>query len=298
MQPVQALREQYESELQAQRYTNPLQLLMSDAPLTSGSILTSCPNITENSSNEQIAAQSCSSGPVDAENSSGGPAEALTVHSIRSDSRGLNGDQAAEGTDKQDVCTGTANTHIHQLPYSHSYSYNTLHYPGCGAAMEDLPYLEILCVSDATCNAHQSLAADGGAQVEEENSATKSPRSYEKQGSLITLAWSKPPGEDTDYEAETAGQSQDVESSLKTQVQPRDINSTAEDMQSAETFEERDREDLKRTLFQSDPTGDPDAQSADQHCSTVRQVLCKCKADHRILHYSFMHLIFFRLYSH
>ena len=124
--------------------------------------------------------------------------------------------------------------------------------------MEDLPYLEILCVSDATSNTHEPFAGDGGAQDEEEGSATKSPQSYEKQGSLIALAWSKPPEEDTDYEAEAAdrdrAQSQDGASSLQT----RDMCSTAEHSQCEETATESHDEELKPTLFQSGSTG--------QHC--------------------------------
>ncbi len=141
--------------------------------------------------------------------------------------------------------------------------------PGCGAAMEDLPYLEILCVSDATSNAHQSLAAEGGAHEAEEGSAARSPQSYEKQGSLIALAWSKPPEEACEAEAAGTGQSQDVGSSLKTRVQPSDIRSTAEHTQCAETSGDRDREDLEPTLFKCGSTGHPGAQSADQQCSQV-----------------------------
>ncbi|XP_044050666.1 uncharacterized protein LOC122875507 isoform X2 [Siniperca chuatsi] len=254
VQGVQALRHEYESELQAQRYTNPLQLLVSDSPLTSGSILTPFPNLTDNRSNEQITAQSCCSGPVKAQNSSGGPAGAPRVDSIRRASRELNGVQAADGVDKQDVCTG------------------------CGVAMEDLPYLEILCVSDAASNTHQSLAAEGGAQEEEEGSAPKSPQSYEKQGSLIAVAWSKPPEDDTDYEAEAAvggtGQSQDAESSLKTQVQTSDMSSTGGHAECEETSGEREREDL----FLSASTGQPDAQSADQQCNIVGQLTLEERA--------------------
>lgn len=161
--------------------------------------------------------------------------------------------------------------------------------------MEDLPYLEILCVSDAASNAHQSLDAEAGPQ-EGECGATKSPQSYEKQGSLITLAWSKPTEEDTDCEAEAAGQSRDVVS--KTQVQPSNLNSTTENMQFVETLGDRDREDLKPTLFHSDSTGHLDTLSTDQQCNIVGQVLCKCKADHETLYYYVMHLISSLLYSH
>lgn len=144
--------------------------------------------------------------------------------------------------------------------------------------MEDLPYLEILCVSDATSNAHQSLEADGPAQEEEVGSATKSPHSYEKQGSLIALAWSKPPENDTDCEAGAAVGGTGL-------VQSSDTSSTAEHTQCDETSGESDREELKPTRFHSDSTGHHNAQSADQQCSTVRQVLCKCQADHKTFYY-------------
>ncbi|KAK9516758.1 hypothetical protein VZT92_024671 [Zoarces viviparus] len=226
---VRALREAYESELQAQRYTNLLQLI-SEGPLTSGSIIPPYPNLTENSINEQTTALSCYSGPVDAQNSSGGPAEAPTVDSIRRASRELNVMQAAEWTDNEDVCIG------------------------CGAVMEDLPYLEILCGSDATS---QSLTADRGAQEEGVGSATKSSQSYEKQDSLITLAWSKPTEDDTEYEEGAAvrgtGQSRDV--------QPNDTSSTAEHT----PWEETTGEEMKPTLLHSESTGHP---NADQQCST------------------------------
>lgn len=123
--------------------------------------------------------------------------------------------------------------------------------------MEDLPYLEILCVSDATSNTHQSLAVDGEAQEEEVGSTTKSPQSYEKQGSLIALAWSKPPEDDTDCEAAVRGTGQ------RQGVQPSDTSSTAGHTQSEETSGESDREEMK-------PTGHP--------CSTAGQVLYKYKA--------------------
>ncbi|XP_030282130.1 uncharacterized protein LOC115586861 [Sparus aurata] len=226
-QRVQALRDEFESQLQAQRYTNSLQLLISDAYPS--------PNFNENSSNEQIATQSCGSGAVDAPRSSDQPAEALMVDSISGDRRELNGVQA----DRQDVCTG------------------------CGATVEELPYLEIVCVSDATSHSHQSPAAEGEAQVKEEGSATKIPQSFEKQDSLITLAWSKPPEDDTDCEE----QSQGGEGCMQTQVQPTDISSIAEHRQSEETF--GDREDLRPTLMWSDSTGHSDPQAADQQCSTL-----------------------------
>ncbi|KAK5867485.1 hypothetical protein PBY51_011972 [Eleginops maclovinus] len=228
---LQALQDEYKSELQAPLYTNFLQLI-SGAPLTS--ILTTDPNSKESSSNEQIAAQSCISGQVDAQNSSNVPDEASSVDSVSD----LQVVQATECTDEQDICTG------------------------CGAVMEDLPYLEILSVSNATSNTHQSHAADGGAQEEDVSTATKSPQSYEKQGSLIAFAWSQPAEEDTDYEAAGAAggeQGQEVRSS--------DTSSTAEHTQCEETSAESDREEKKPTQLHSESTD----QSADQQGSTVEQ---------------------------
>ncbi|KAL3061629.1 hypothetical protein OYC64_009725 [Pagothenia borchgrevinki] len=218
---VQALRDEYKSELQAPRYTNLLQLI-SDAPLTSGSILTTDPNLKESSSNAQ--------------NGIKGPDETSSVDSISD----LQVVQATECTDEQDVCTG------------------------CGAVMEDLPYLEILCVSDATSNTHNT---DGGAQEEEGAAATKSPQSFEKQGSLIAFAWSQPAEDETDYEEEgAAGAAQ------RQEVQSSDTSSTAEHTQGEETSAESDREEKKPTQLHSESTDHPHAQSADQQGSTVEQL--------------------------
>lgn len=184
------------------------------------------------------------------------------VDSISGDRRELNGVQA----DRQDVCTGSANKGNRWFPPCTITPAVTLLCitPGCGATVEELPYLEIVCVSDATSHSHQSPAAEGEAQVKEEGSATKIPQSFEKQDSLITLAWSKPPEDDTDCEE----QSQGGEGCMQTQVQPTDISSIAEHRQSEETF--GDREDLRPTLMWSDSTGHSDPQAADQQCSTVR----------------------------
>lgn len=151
--------------------------------------------------------------------------------------------------------------------------------------MEELPYLEILCVSNATSNTHQSIAIEKRAQEEEDGSTTTSAQSYEKQGSLITLAWSKPPDADTDNDAESAGvgtgQSLDSESSMHTRVRSGDMGSTAGDTQCDETSGESHDEECGST-------GHRDVQSADQQCSTETQVLfhCACKADHRTLCYT------------
>ncbi|TNN24867.1 hypothetical protein EYF80_065007 [Liparis tanakae] len=106
--------------------------------------------------------------------------------------------------------------------------------------MEDLPYLEILCVSDATSGS-----------LEEEGVATESLLRREEQGSLITCAWSKPPMVHTECEGGAAvretGQSQDE--------QPGDASRTAE-----HTPGERDREEGRHTLFHLDFTGHPHAE--------------------------------------
>lgn len=131
-----------------------------------------------------------------------------------------------------------------------------------------MPYLEILCGSDATTNAPQSLAAEGGAQLEDRGGETKSPQSYQKQGSLITLAWSKPPEDNTDHEAQAAGNSPHGVNCLRTQIQPSDICSSSEHIQVEETSGERDEECLKPMLILSEST----SRSAEQQCSTIRQV--------------------------
>lgn len=142
--------------------------------------------------------------------------------------------------------------------------------------MEEMPYLEILCAYDAASKTHQGLAAEGRPLEEEEGSAAKSQQSYEKQGSLITLAWSKPPEDDTDYDTETAhggtGQSQDSDNSLSTQVQPNDISSTAEYTQYGKTSGESHDEELKPTLIQFGYTGNHDAQAAEKQCSPGEEV--------------------------
>lgn len=143
--------------------------------------------------------------------------------------------------------------------------------PGCGAIAEVVPYLEVLCVSGEAGNTPQSHSVERGAQEEDKGSAMKSPQSFEKQDSLIALAWSKAQQDDTDHEAESAGQSQDDESCLKTQIKPSDITSTGEQTQ----FEKNsgEREDLELALVQPDSAGPPETQSPKQQCSTITQVL-------------------------
>ncbi|XP_069384641.1 uncharacterized protein [Paralichthys olivaceus] len=220
-QHLQVLRDEYESELRTQSNTNLLQLLASDAP----SILVS------KSCNEQKTA----------EYKSAGPAEVSAAVSVRGADSELNGIQAADVINTQDVCTD------------------------CGAVVEEMPYLEILCVSDATSKTH--LASEGGCREEEGGNVTKSPQTYEKQGSLITLAWSKPPEDDEDdcdaaAADRGAGKSQDSESSMRIQVLPIDMSRTAEYTQYEETSGENHEEELKPTLLQS----------AAEQCSTDRQL--------------------------
>lgn len=134
--------------------------------------------------------------------------------------------------------------------------------------MEELPYLEITCASNSKSNTHQSIATEKGVQEEEEGSATTSGQSCEKQGSLITLAWSKPPGDDTDNDVESedvgTGQSLDSESSMHTQVQSSDLSSTADET----SGESHDEECVS--------TGRRDVQSAGQQCNTETQVRSLC----------------------
>ncbi|XP_034542337.1 uncharacterized protein LOC117814889 isoform X2 [Notolabrus celidotus] len=233
-QSVQALRDKFESELHAQHIT--LKLLVSEAPSTSGSSLSPKSNLVDKSINEQITALSSCSGPLDAQNASGRSAETQAVVPTRGGSRAVHAVEAVDETDTQDICEG------------------------CGAVMEDLPYLEILCVSDATSNPPQCLAAEEAAKEEdEEASAMKNAQNFEKQGSLITLAWSKPPGDDTDCEAEAAdgdaGHSQDSGSGLKTQICQSHMDNRAKvSTQYEEISRERDR------LIRSDYTDHPDSQ--------------------------------------
>lgn len=165
--------------------------------------------------------------------------------------------------------------------------------------MEDLPYLEILCVSDTTSNTPEVFAAEGGAQGEEEASATKSPQSCEKQGSLIAVAWSKPPEDDTNNEAETEAADRKTAQSQEGKGcgQIRDIHSTAEQTQCEETAQSHN-EELKPTPFQSGSTGHPE--SVDQQCS-VAQVPSvvyniSISADHKTVLLSFYLISFLPFY--
>ncbi|XP_016888378.2 uncharacterized protein LOC103380093 isoform X2 [Cynoglossus semilaevis] len=90
----------------------------------------------------------------------------------------------------------------------------------CGSDMEEMPYLEILCVPDSTSERHRSSTIEehGTRKESEDNSAGL--QTYEKQGSLITFAWSKQPYEDEANETEETvvviEQSRDRESGVET----------------------------------------------------------------------------------
>ncbi|AWP08544.1 Hypothetical protein SMAX5B_010054 [Scophthalmus maximus] len=238
-QHLRVLRDEYESELQTRGNTNLLQLLISEAPFTSGSVL------IPKSSNEEKKAET--------QNMGAGPNEVLAVVSVRRADRELSEVQAADVTNRpQDVCTD------------------------CEAVVEEMPYLEILCVSNATSQTQRSLDAEAGSQEEEGGNATKSALTFKKQDSLITFAWSKPPEDDNGGEAEAAdggpGQSPDSESSLMTQVQASGSSSTTEFTQcSEETSGESHDEEMKPTLLQSGSTGHHDMESAEKQCSTEGQ---------------------------
>lgn len=105
---------------------------------------------------------------------------------------------------------------------------------GCGAIMEELPYLEIPCVPDAQANA---LCPEARADWEEdgcERHETKSLESLEKQGSLIPLAWSKPPEDDADYRAEDEDGEADILSNTGIQIQPSQCKETVQETDSKE----------------------------------------------------------------
>ncbi|XP_029909412.1 uncharacterized protein LOC115360574 [Myripristis murdjan] len=255
-QRLRALRDKYDSEVQEQRLATLLQLLTSAALLTSDSLLIADPTLNQNSSTEQITAQDCRTGPLQAQNSSTGPLEApnsSTADSIGRARREPNQAQAADGIEKQDVCTG------------------------CGVAMEDLPYLEILCVSEVTNISSDGHTAErGGAQEgQEEGSPRKTPQNYEKQGSLITLAWSKPREDDTDHqtEAEVRGttENQNAVRSMKTMDGIGDVHNTAEQNTHCEEMPGDSHMKVSHpSLFTASST-----QRADQQCSTEGQLLLK-----------------------
>lgn len=103
------MQDKYKSEFQAQCFSNLLHLLISDAPLSSGSMLNPYPNCTETSSSKQIIVQSSYTGQAEVQNMSGGSAEAETVNSSKSSDCVVNEVQNADGTYKQDVCSGIKN---------------------------------------------------------------------------------------------------------------------------------------------------------------------------------------------
>lgn len=106
--------------------------------------------------------------------------------------------------------------------------------------MADLPYLEVLCMSDNTSDALKE-------QAEGERTSEDSQR-FEKQGSLIALAWSKPHDSDGCEEAVDRGPLQGQ------------LNESRNDIKTNNT-----EETLCETLGE-DPT-----QPVEQQCSTAAQ---------------------------
>ncbi|XP_008410671.1 uncharacterized protein LOC103466681 [Poecilia reticulata] len=210
-QAAQALREKYEAELQTRRFPNLLNLLMSDDPLISGSML------VENINDEQVTPESSCTGEV--ENIYAASVPTATTDLTNEPSR----DPTAGGSAKQDVCSG------------------------CGAIMEELPYLEILCVPDAQANAP---TPEAGAGREEEINANL--ESFDKQGSLIPLAWSKPPEDD----AEGVGEAEKYQDTLSR------LGIQGQSTQCEEADQRRDSKEVD-TLAQYD------AQFADQQLKKV-----------------------------
>lgn len=104
------LQEEYDSKLQAKHNINTLQLLMTDAPGTLGSAVTPLSFFSDDHGNEQIAAQSCCSGPAKAQGSDSELVEVLTLNSVSRPSGCENGARVEDETDEADICTGTANT--------------------------------------------------------------------------------------------------------------------------------------------------------------------------------------------
>ncbi|XP_043980615.1 uncharacterized protein LOC122835532 isoform X2 [Gambusia affinis] len=219
-QAAQALREKYKAELQTQRFPNLLHLLMSDDPLIPGSML------AEHINNELVTPESSCTGEV--ENIYAESVPTTTTDLTNEPSRERLEVPTAGGSAKQEVCSG------------------------CGAIMEELPYLEILCVPDAQANAPTPEAGAG-----REEDINTNLESFDKQGSLIPLAWSKPPEDDADRKAEEgdgeAEKYQDTLSSLGTQGQST---------QCEEAVQKRDSKEVD-TLAQYD------AQFADQQLKKV-----------------------------
>ncbi|XP_077373122.1 uncharacterized protein LOC144016193 [Festucalex cinctus] len=160
---LQVLRQEYQSKLQTpDLHTNLLQLLNPDSPSAT---------LYANFSQEQIPQQSCSSGPAQDQNVTGGLRESQTAaETIGTQTDGV---QTEDVPDKQGVCAG------------------------CGATLGGLPYLEVLCVPDTMSQVDKG----GGHHDDEQDSETKN---FEEQDSLITLAWSTHLEGDTGQEGEAA----------------------------------------------------------------------------------------------
>ncbi|CAG5958091.1 unnamed protein product, partial [Menidia menidia] len=213
-QRIQGLRDKYEDEIKAARFPSLLHLLTSDPSPTSCPML--IPNLNENSTTEPRMCQT----------ENGRSAEATAADSNKKAGVVMNEVQTADGLDRHDVCSG------------------------CGAVIEDLPYLEILCAPDAQGDAHDGLSAEGDPTEEEEGSVTNTSQSCQKQGSLITLAWSKR------LETEAEPQRQDGES-RRNQIQSTECE---------QTVHNRDGEELNSRAHHDSP-------SADQQNKAIEQMI-------------------------
>ncbi|XP_034031382.1 uncharacterized protein LOC117514921 [Thalassophryne amazonica] len=238
---LQTLQDDYKSQLQTKHFNNLLQLLIADAPFTSASLCNACSILCQKSSKDQATCQSSCIGPDECHIGVAWAVESLNNsldESVRP--RGeLCVVQDEDALGEEDVCAG-----------------------GC-AVTEELPYLEILCVSESTRGRQDGLNVSGGSQEEEDGSPAKCTQNYEKQGSLITLAWRKL-DDHSDNKAESAGgltaQSGDTVT---------DIQSTAAQTQRGETAGQSCKEVqvLDPSLIQSRSTELPTTQSADQSVS-------------------------------
>ncbi|XP_015239495.1 PREDICTED: uncharacterized protein LOC107090559 [Cyprinodon variegatus] len=193
---AQAFREQYEAEIKTKRFTNLHNLLISDDPLTLGSMG------AENY--KHFGPQTSCTAEV--ENICAGSVPATMSDSIIRASEECVEVPTTDGSVEQEVCSG------------------------CGAVIEELPYLEILCVPDAQVRAH---VPEAGVCREEDDSETNSHQSFEKQGSLIPLAWSKQTQDETDCMVvvgdEEAAQGQDTLGSIGILAQSNPLEEKAQE---------------------------------------------------------------------
>ncbi|XP_062316789.1 uncharacterized protein LOC134020644 [Osmerus eperlanus] len=239
-----ALRKEHEWDLRNPRLNCLLTLLTSEAPPIPSSLLPPdpCPE---------------PSPPIPAQNN---------VTDTIPEQRAMDGNQVATDgrRERQDTCTG------------------------CGETFEDLPYLEILCIPPTvdSSNTHQASShtstegesahglesAHGGVKVGQEGSPTKTPQIFEKQDSLITLAWSKPP-EAAATDVSAAAMEQDSFCSVQG-VSPCDTpgHSVGDTNPPEETgCGARQLEVLDSSLFQSSSKAGPGPRQTEGHTVNIGQ---------------------------